>query len=151
MKRVGNLWEKLVSLSNAETAVFFGTQNKRTDHIVQRKLGYHDDVPEHLGKLNPERVRKYAQKRIDDLNAGWTASPLRHKVIRPVYGKKRDINCPCLADHIIHWMLIQTIHDVIMRGMYEHSYGSIPGRGIDAARKTVEKWVRLDDAAKLCL
>ena len=53
-----------------------------------------------------------------------------------------------LADHIIHWMLIQTIHDSIMRGMYEHSYGSIPKRGIDAARNTVEKWVRLDEKAK---
>lgn len=45
-------------------------------------------------------------------------------------------------------MLIQSIHDIIMRGMYEHSYGSIPKRGIDAARKTVEKWVRLDEKAK---
>ena len=148
MKRVGNLWDRFVSLKNAELAVYDGTQNKRTDYIVRRKLGYHDEIPEHQGKLDPAKVRRYAQHRIDDLNAGWHASEMRHLIVKPVYGKKREIDCPCLADHIIHWMLIQTIHDVVMRGMYEHSYGSIPGRGIDAARKTVEKWVRLDEKAK---
>lgn len=148
MKRVGNLWGKLVSLGNAELAVYDGTQNKRTDFVVYRKLGYHDGLLEHQGKLDPEKVRKYAQHRIDDLNNGWHVSEMRHLIVKPTYGKKRNIDCPCLADHIIHWMLIQTIHDPIMRGMYEHSYGSIPNRGIDAARKTVEKWVRLDEKAK---
>ena len=148
MKRVGNLWDGFVSLDNAEKAVYNGTQNKRTDFVVRRKLGYRDNLPDHEGKLDPARVTQYAEKRVNDLCGDWVPSPMRHLTVKPIYGKKRDIDCPCLADHIIHWMLIQTVHDAIMRGMYEHSYGSIPGRGIDAARKTVEKWVRLDDKAK---
>ena len=148
MIRVGNLWDTFVSLENAELAVYNGTRNKRTDHVVCRKLGYHDDLPEHMGRLDPKRVRKYALQRIDDLNGDWHPREMRHLIVKPIYGKKRNIDCPRLADHIIHWMLMQTIHDVVMRGMYEHSYGSIPGRGIDAARKTVEKWVRLDEKAK---
>lgn len=148
MKRVGGLWDSFISLDNAIRAVYNGTQNKRTDYVVCRKLGYQDDLPEHQGKLNPVKVKKYAESRINDLRNGWEPSPMRHLVVKPIYGKKRDIDCPCLADHIIHWMLIQTVHDAITRGMYEHSYGSIPNRGIDGARKTVEKWVRLDDKAK---
>ena len=148
MKRVGNLWDSFASLANAELAVYNGTQNKRTDFVVRRKLGYHDDLPLHDGKLDPKKVKRYAQHRVDDLCAGWHPSPMRHLTVKPAYGKKRNIDCPTLADHIIHWMLIQTIHDAIMRGMYEHSYGSIPKRGIDAARKSVEKWVRQDTKAK---
>jgi len=135
-------------LDNAEKAVYNGTQNKRTDYVVCRKLGYQDALPDHKGKLDPKKVRRYAQQRIDDLTGDWHPKEMRHLVVKPIYGKKRNIDCPRLADHIIHWMLMQTIHDVVMRGMYEHSYGSIPGRGIDAARKTVEKWVRLDGKAK---
>ena len=148
MIRVGGLWDTFVSLKNGEAAVYNGTQNKRTDYVVHRKLGYHDNLPDHQGKLDPEKVKKYAQQRIDTLTEGWTPSEMRHLTVKPIFGKQREIDCPRLADHIIHWMLMQTIHDAIMRGMYEHSYGSIPGRGIDAARKTVEKWVRLDAKAK---
>jgi len=148
MKRVGGLWDSFISLDNAITAIYNGTQNKRTDYVVCRKLGYQDDLPEHQGKLDPAKVKKYAESRINDLRNGWEPSPMRHLVVKPIYRKKREIDCPCLADHIIHWMLIQTVHDAITRGMYEHSYGSIPNRGIDGARRTVEKWVRLDDKAK---
>lgn len=148
MRRVGNLWEKFVSLENAEQAVYNGTQNKHTDYVVRRKLGYQDGAPEHQGKLDPKKVRAYALHRIDDLTGDWHPQEMRHLIVKPIYGKKRNIDCPRLADHIIHWMLMQTIHDVVMRGMYEHSYGSIPGRGIDAARRTLEKWVRLDGKSK---
>ena len=143
MKRVGNLWDDFVSLKNAELAVYNGTQNKRTDFVVCRKLGYDSPAPDQQSTLDPKKVRKYAKKLVDMLVNGWEPSPMRHLTVKPVYGKKRNIDCPCLADHIIHWMLMQSIHDIVMRGMYEHSYGSIPKRGIDAARKTVEKWVRL--------
>jgi len=148
MKRVGNLWAGFASLANAELAVYNGTQNKRTDFVVRRKLGYYDDIPEHQGKLDPKKVRKYAQRLVRTLESGWHPSEMRHLTVKPNYGKQREIDCPPLADHIIHWMLMQSIHDVVMRGMYEHSYGSIPKRGIDAARKTVEKWVCLDTKAK---
>ena len=142
------MWDKFISLENAESAIYNGTQNKRADFVVCRKLGYQDNAPEHQGKLNPKKVREYAQQRINDLCGDWHPKEMRRLIVKPIYGKKRNIDCPRLTDHIIHWMLMQTIHDVVMRGMYEHSYGSIPGRGIDAARKTVEKWVRLDTKAK---
>ena len=148
MKRVGNLWDSFASTKNAMLGVYNGTQIKRSDYIVRRKLGYDYPVAPEMGSLDPEKVERYARKLSGLLESGWVPGPMRHLIVKPIFGKKRVIDCPCLTDHIVHWMLIQTIRDIIMRGMYEHSYGSIPGRGIDAARKTMEKWVRLDEKAK---
>ena len=55
---------------------------------------------------------------------------------------------PKYYEQVVHHMVVNTLRPIIEHGMYEHSYGSIPGRGIDAARKTMEKWIRLDEKAK---
>lgn len=148
MIRVGELWDSFCSTANAVTAITIGTVNKRSDRVVRRKLGYTDDLPEHEGKLNPEKVNKQAKKLVATLEGGWQSSPTRHLRITPVSGKQREIDCPSLSDHLIHWMLILAIKRVLMRGMYEHSYGSIPGRGIDGARRTIERWVQHDPKLK---
>lgn len=148
MKRIGNLWEKLISLENAVSAIENGTINKRTDQVVRRKLCYCDHDPKHLGQLDPIKVNLYAKKLIGILTSGWVHQAFRQKMITPPRSKKRNINCPTLTDHLIHWMIIQTIKPCIMRGMYDHTYGSIPGRGIDAARATVERWIQHDKSAK---
>lgn len=148
MKRAGGLWGTFVSMSNAISAVENGTINKRSDQIVRRKIGYSDHLPEHIGKLDPEKVKAHAKRNIEIVEQGWVHQPFRKKSVHPPRGKKRDINCPCLTDHLIHWMLIQTIKPLIMRGMYDHTYGSIPGRGIDGARATIERWVQHDGSAK---
>ncbi len=148
MKRVGNLWGDLRSKQNATKAIYEGTEHKRQDRQVKRTLGYVDDDPQHQGKLDPEKVFSYADRQIEKMENGWMPSPMRHMTIHPPFGKSREIDCPTLSDHIIHWMLIRTIKPIIMRGMYEHSYASIPGRGIDGAMRAVERWVQHDDRAK---
>lgn len=148
MKRVGGLWEKLISMENAISAIENGTINKRSDQIVRRKLGYNDRNPDHVGKLCPSKVNSHAKRLIQILEEGWIHHAFRQKMVCPPRGKRRDINCPTLTDHLIHWMIIQTVRPLIMRGMYDHTYGSIPGRGIDGARATVERWVQHDSTAK---
>ena len=44
--------------------------------------------------------------------------------------------------HCIHWMIILAVKEPLTRGMYKYSCGSIPKRGIEYARKTVEKWTQ---------
>lgn len=70
MKRIGNLWEKLISLENAVSAIENGTINKRTDQVVRRKLCYCDHDPKHLGQLDPIKVNLYAKKLIGILTSG---------------------------------------------------------------------------------
>lgn len=148
MKRVGDLWDKFCSIKTATSAIAYGTQNKRQDYIVRRKFGYMDDLPEHVGALDPAKVKKQAQRIVQTIEEGWHPSPMRHKTLAPPGGKRREIDCPTLNDHFVHWMLILTVKDIIMRGMYKHTYGSLPGRGIDGARRTIERWVQHDTKSK---
>ena len=41
-------------------------------------------------------------------------------------------------------MLCNILKPIFMRGMYEHSYGSIPERGGLAGKKVIEKWIKND-------
>ena len=148
MKRVGGLWDDFRSFSNATGAINDGTEHKRGDFLVRRRVGYEDDDPKHIGALCPTKVKKQARLLIELVSSDWKPSPMKPKVIRPPRGKERNIMCPVLTDHFIHWMLIRTIKPCLMRGMYAHSYGSIPNRGIDGARATVERWIQHDPEAK---
>lgn len=133
-------------------AIELGTQHKRSARAVRRHLGYSWEQikanPDLFYQLDPEKVRKMAERTVELLKSGdWHPKPYRHIRKRsPTTGKIREIDCPTLQDHIIHWMLILAIKPVLMRGMYQYSCGSISGRGIEYARKTLEKWVRRKDS-----
>ena len=148
MKRVGHLWETFCSVETAEAAIRWGTQNKRSDRVVVRIFGYADAGrnPDHpLGSLDPAKVHDYAVRLVAELQAGrWRHQPGKQKHIVSS-GKERDIEIARLKDHIVQWMAILTIEDLETRKMYRHSCGNLPKRGIEDARKTVEKWVRSGD------
>ena len=148
MKRFDHLWESFCSIGNAEAAIIQGTVNKRSDNVVQRKLCVDTDIPALMSTLDPDKVKKYAQRTLSILESGWVHGQLKKKLVIPARGKRRDIDCPNLQDHIIHWMLILAIKKALTRGMYKHTYGSIPGRGIEGARRTTERWVQHDDRCK---
>lgn len=57
-------------------------------------------------------------------------------------GKVRKIDCTTLNDHFVLWMLVLAIEKPLKRGMYKYSCGSIPGRGIEYARKAIEGWTK---------
>lgn len=55
-------------------------------------------------------------------------------------------------DQIIHWALMLQLQTVIMRGMYEYSCGSVPGRGTSYGQKTLRRWLDKDyKNTKYCL
>ncbi len=54
--------------------------------------------------------------------------------------KERDIiSVPLFVDQIIHQLIIEAGQPVFMRGMYKHSYGSIPKRGSHKGQKYIKK------------
>lgn len=146
MKRVGYLWEKFCSIETAEAAIRWGTQNKRQDRVVVRIFGYARNSPDHpAGSLDPAKVHDYAVRLISELEAGrWSHHPGKKRHIKSS-GKEREIEIARLKDHIVQWMAILTIEDLETRKMYRHSCGNLPKRGIEDARKTVERWVRSGD------
>lgn len=148
MKRYGNLWENFCSMDNVRTAIEIGTLNKRSDSVVRRRFCYNTDLPDMKNRLDPEKVDVFAEHLLARLESDWVHSCMKQKLVIPARGKRRNIDCPCLDDHIVHWMLILAIRKPLTRGMYEHSYGSIPGRGIERARRAVERWVQHTDDCK---
>lgn len=146
MKRVGHLWERFCSVETATEAIIRGTLNKRTDRVVVRIFGYESNSPDHpRGSLNPAKVHDYAVRLVAELEAGrWKHQPgkKRHIVSN---GKDRYIEIARLKDHIVQWMTMLTLEEMETKKMYRHSCGNLPKRGIEDARKTVEKWVRSGD------
>lgn len=66
--------------------------------------------------------------------------------------KKRTIIVPTYREQIVHHMLVNILKPIFLKGMYEHSYGSIPKRGAHKAKKRIEKWIRTDHKnVKYCL
>lgn len=66
--------------------------------------------------------------------------------------KRRAIIVPYIDETIIHHMIVNVIKPIWMSSFYEHSYGSIPGRGPHIAKKRLEKWIRNGGrSVKYCL
>ena len=146
MKRVGHLWEKFCSIETATEAIYKGTQNKRKDRVVARIFGYDNRSAHPVGALDPAKVYEYAKRLVNELETGrWKHHPGTQRNIVSS-GKNRKIEIARLKDHIVQWMAILTIEEMETKKMYRHSCGNLPRRGIEDARKTVEKWVRSGDS-----
>ena len=130
MKRVGYLWEQMIDKNNMELAILNATRRKR-------------------GKKKVEAIRAnvsdYADELIELLESGaFVPSPPnvfdRYDSIR---GKWRSIASPRLfPDQCIHWAAMQVLSPILMRGFYEHSYASLPGRSNLQAAQYIQKCMR---------
>jgi len=67
-------------------------------------------------------------------------------------GKIRSIIVPRFKEQIIHHMVVYTMMPILMKGMYRHSYASVPNRGAHQAKKVIKKWIKHDPKnTKYCL
>ena len=51
---------------------------------------------------------------------------------------------PTLEELIVQHCVVMAMEDMLWRGMYSHTYASIPGRGTHKAKKVIEKWIDRD-------
>lgn len=81
--------------------------------------------------------------------------PSKHRRIEindGISAKKRTIIVPTVKEIVVQHMITNVLQDIVMPSMYEHSYASVPGRGLHKAAKTVKKWIYNDHAnTKYCL
>lgn len=131
MKRVGFLYEKVYDVENIKLAIKNASKGKRKRRYVRRVLKNADYYAEKLSRELREKTYKL--------------SPNRHKTIYDESSNKyRDITIPQFyPDQVIQWALIQVVRPHLLKSMYRHSCAAIPGRGIEDARKYVEKVARL--------
>lgn len=88
------------------------------------------------------------------LTQEYIPSPYVIKTIQDgVNQKTRTIYKPnYYPDQIVHWALMLQIEPIIMRGMYQYTCGSVPGRGTSLGQKTLRKWLNNDSRnTKYCL
>lgn len=102
-----------------------------------------------------KRIRKIIKKRhlsdsaLLDLSYEWVTK-FRNAVHTPIEiydgisRKVRHIIVPTLEELIVQHCIVNALKPMFTKGMYLHSYASIPGRGPHKAKKFIEKWLRND-------
>ena len=129
MRTYRHLFEQFISDESILLAIKNASKGKRKRKTVRP---YIEDPEGHL-----EEIKRYARNFFNDSHHARVINEHGR-------GKIRTIHVPSFREQIIHHMLVQVIKPIILKGMYDHSYGSIPGRGIHKAKKCVEKWIRKD-------
>lgn len=140
MKRVGHIYEKVCDLENIKLAIAKASLGKRDKKFVRKIMGRPDY---YAGKLREMLLSKT-----------YVPSPYAIKVIKDgASQKERTIYKPRFyPDQVIHWALMLQLHELCLRGMYEYSCGSVPGRGTSYAQRWLRKWLESDyRGTKYCL
>ena len=135
MKRVGGLYEKLISEENLRTAIETVNKSHRwvSGHHPNKKVMYIEITIE-------DRIKELR----DIIEKGFIPKPTKSKKrYDRNAGKWRDIHEPALwPDQYVHHALIQVIEPVMMRGMDYYCCGSIKGRGSQHGMKAIKRWMR---------
>ena len=58
--------------------------------------------------------------------------------------KERVIIVPTMEELIVQHNVVNALKPMFCKGMYEHSYASLPGRGAHKGKQVIEKWIRTD-------
>lgn len=140
---------------------------KTYNHLMEKylteenyRLGVKNAVKHKGGKKRKYRAARYYRDHIEEempkiMDYAKNFRNEQHKPIVIYDGirrKQRTIIVPSMREQIVHHMLINVLQPIFMKSMYEHSYGSIPGRGAHSAKKRIEKWIRTGGRnVKYCL
>lgn len=129
MKTYKNLWTEFISDENIEAAIHSAKLGNKSRKL-KRRLNY---VYEHKEEYIP-KIREIAS---NYHNSQHTPVTIYDGISR----KKRTIIVPTPFEQVIHHMIVNVLKPIFMKSMYQHSFGSIPGRGGYLGMKTIKKWM----------
>ena len=125
-KRVGFLYEKMVDKDFIRATIIRASRRKRKRRDVRRVLKNLDDYVDRTYEMVKSEsfvpTKPHEREVYDDSSQKW-------RTIKVV---------PFWPDGVMHWLLVETMRPVLMRGMYHWSCASVPGRG----GKRVSKYIR---------
>lgn len=145
MKRVKNLYEKLVSYANIRIAIqeVNKTHRWRKSHKPNPCTAWVEETIEERIKELREIIENGFVPKEPRVSKRWDASARKYRII------KEPAQYP---DQYIHHALIQILQPVMMKGMDYYCCGSIRDRGTAHARKAIQKWMKNDiKGTKYCL
>lgn len=140
MKRIGNLFEKIVSLDNIKLAIIEASRNKRNRKEVRTVF----DNIDFFVPLIQEML----------INKTFKNSEVIHRTrIEKLNGKVREISVlPFFPDQIIHHALMRVLEPVMKRGMYYYCCANVKGRGEKHIRVNISYALKHDfKHTKYCL
>ena len=104
-----------------------------------------------IGRRNTPKLKRFAEQEEIKviLSYDWVRkyenAPHTPKTIKDgTMHKERKIIVPTFKELTVQHCVVQALMPMFTRGMYEHSYASIPGRGAHKGKKVIEKWIRHD-------
>lgn len=141
MKSYNHLWEEYWTKENLLLAIHNVTQYKGGKHRKNVRARWYRKNTDRLVNM----MKHYS---LNFKSAKHTPVEINDGVNK----KKRKIIVPTMREQIVHHMVINVMKPIFMKTMFEHSYGSIPGRGVHSAKKVLEKWIRTGGKnTKYCL
>lgn len=129
MKSYNHLYEDCLVEHNRQEAIKMARKSKRIRKIIKKR--HLSDAA--LLDLSYEWVTQFQ-------NAFHTPIEIYDGISRKV----RHIIVPTLEELIVQHCVVNALRPIFTKGMYLHTYASIPGRGPHKAKKFIEKWLRDD-------
>lgn len=131
-KRVGFLYDKMLDKDFIRNTIVDAARHKHRRRDVRRVLKYLDI---------------YVDKTYDMLLNGTfrPSKPREREIYDESSQKKRIIKVvPFWPDNCIHWLIVNVMKDVLMRGMHHWGCASIPKRGSKRVRQYIKRILRCD-------
>lgn len=129
MKSYNHLYDVCISESNRKEALKFAKHSKRIRKIMKHRHMSDEAVIEQ----SYDWIVQYE-------NAEHTPVYIYDGISR----KERVIIVPTMEELIVQHNVVNALKPMFCRGMYEHTYASLPGRGAHKGKQVIEKWIRTD-------
>lgn len=129
MKSYNHLYEKTISETNRRYALSQAKHSKRFRKIMKHRHISDDAAVEQsldwiVNYENAEHVPVY--------------------IYDGITRKERTIIVPTMEELLVQHCIVNAMKPMFCKGMYEHSYASLPGRGAHKGKLVIEKWIRID-------
>lgn len=139
MKSYNHLYEQLLD-ENVFNQGFAEVMMAHDELKYRERVNRYRRTKQHVKERIFKMIRKLADK-VEDVFPTHTPVTVRDGV----KGKLRRIVVPTFDEQIIHHMVVIVMQEIFTKGMYRHSYGSVPSRGPYRAKRTIEKFIKRHD------
>ena len=132
MKRYGHIYKKIYDKENIRSAILRASKGKRNRNDVRRIL---NNMPHYIDIIHNILITE-----------SFIPSDFKIDTVKEGISQKERIICKpkFFPDQIVQWAIMLQIAPILKKGMYEHTCGSVPGRGVHYGKKHVERWIRND-------
>lgn len=129
MKSYNHLYEICISESNRQESLKLAKHSKRIRRIMK-----HRHMPDEAV------IEKSYDWIVNYKNAEHTPVYIYDGISR----KERVIIVPTMEELIVQHNVVNALKPMFCKGMYKHTYASLPGRGGHKGKQVIEKWIRTD-------